>query len=247
MRVKKGDNGVPTRARALLAAWVALVAAPAQAAELSGRVRLDGAAPATRKVAVGVDNAICGTEKDREALLVDAKGGVMNAVVELIELPTSVKVTTGPAQAVVDQKACRFLPHIALVGKGGTVTFSNSDPLLHNVRVASLTESMNKVATLAGSVSKTFNTPGMHVLKCDFHSWMSAYVYVVESQFAALTDSTGAFTFKGLPAGSYRVRVWHEKLGVLTGHLTTGKKGELTYPPEAVKRPEARTQGPSEW
>jgi hypothetical protein len=38
---------------------------------------------------------------------------------------------------------------------------------------------------------------------------MSAYAGVVDHPWYAVTDATGAFTFKDLPAGEYTVEAWH--------------------------------------
>ena len=56
--------------------------------------------------------------------------------------------------------------------------------------------------------------PGMVSFKCDAgHTWMSAYVYVFDHPYFAVTDGEGKFTIKDVPAGKYELEVWHEPIG----------------------------------
>ena len=60
----------------------------------------------------------------------------------------------------------------------------------------------------------TFTAPEVMVrLKCDVHGWMSAYAGVLEHPYFAVTSGGGKFELKNVPAGSYTVEAWHEKLG----------------------------------
>jgi uncharacterized protein (DUF2141 family) len=60
--------------------------------------------------------------------------------------------------------------------------------------------------------------------KCDVHGWMNAYVGVLDHPFFAVTGEDGKFAIKGLPAGSYTVEAWHERLGATTQSVTLGAK-----------------------
>ena len=71
----------------------------------------------------------------------------------------------------------------------------------------------------------TFSTHEVMVpFKCDVHSWMSAYVGVLDHPFFAVTGADGAFELKGLPPGTYTIEAWHEKLGTQTQTVTIGAK-----------------------
>ena len=60
--------------------------------------------------------------------------------------------------------------------------------------------------------------------KCDVHNWMSAYVGVLDHPYFAVTHDGGTFELKDLPAGTYTVEAWHEKLGTQTQTVTLGEK-----------------------
>ena len=49
--------------------------------------------------------------------------------------------------------------------------------------------------------------------RCDVHGWMRAYANVVTHPFFAVTKDDGSFEIKGLPAGTYTIEAWHERLG----------------------------------
>jgi hypothetical protein len=59
-------------------------------------------------------------------------------------------------------------------------------------------------------------------LKCDVHPWMTAFVLVSSHPFFAVTGEDGKFTIANLPAGTYEVEAWHEKLGTQKSKVTVG-------------------------
>jgi len=57
-------------------------------------------------------------------------------------------------------------------------------------------------------------TPGVVKIVCEVHPWMSAYIVVSDHPYYAVTDVYGDYLIVDIPAGSYRLKVWHETLGV---------------------------------
>jgi hypothetical protein len=49
---------------------------------------------------------------------------------------------------------------------------------------------------------------------------MYAYANVVNHPFYAVTKEDGTFEIKGLPAGTYTIEAWHERLGTQTQQVT---------------------------
>jgi hypothetical protein len=61
---------------------------------------------------------------------------------------------------------------------------------------------------------------------CNIHPRMSAYVVAVPSPHHARPDAAGRFTLAGVPAGRYRVRVWHERARApFAQEITVGERG----------------------
>jgi plastocyanin len=116
---------------------------------------------------------------------------------------------------VIDQVNKRFVPRVSVVRTGTSVTFPNSDHIRHQVYSFSPAKTFS-LKLYAGSpqVEVVFDKPGLVVLGCNIHDTMIAFVGVVDSPyFGKITDS-GAITLD-LPAGRYRVRIWHPNLAAV--------------------------------
>lgn len=117
---------------------------------------------------------------------------------------------------VMDQKHLQFVPHVLVVQKGTTVDFLNSDPVGHNVFWPSVNRNRklaHNMGTWPQGVKKsfTFNALGVAPLLCNVHPEMSGYIIVVPTPYFALTDKSGAFEIKGIPAGHYTLKTWSEE------------------------------------
>jgi plastocyanin len=126
--------------------------------------------------------------------------------------PLNATPAAGHETAIIDQVDKRFAPRINVIRSGTVVTFPNSDHIRHQV----YSFSPAKIFTLklyAGSPSTpiVFDKPGLVVLGCNIHDRMVAFVGVVDTPYFAKTDAIGKAVFN-LPAGRYRLRVWHPSL-----------------------------------
>jgi hypothetical protein len=78
----------------------------------------------------------------------------------------------------------------------------------------------------------TFTVPEVLIpFKCDVHSWMYAYVGVVDNPYYAVTANGGKFELKTIPPGTYTIEAVHEKLGRQSQQVTLGEKDskEITF------------------
>lgn len=188
----------------------------ADVGSVSGKVTLKGAAPAVAKVTVSTDTAVCGAEYQPDEVVVGADKGIKYAVVRLV----GVKGTpVDPAKPVeLQQKGCRFNPHVVVMPKGGTLDILNDDGISHNLHTRSkLNPEINKAQPgFKKRMSQKFEDAEMVKVTCDIHTWMSSYVVVTDDGFVAITDASGAFKLPNVPPGNYKLEVWHEKLGTQT-------------------------------
>src|SRR2546425_4911506 len=90
---------------------------PRQAAggSIKGTVVLKGASPELRKLAVTIDQYVCGKEKSPEDLLVSPQGGIRNAVVWLDKAPAGAAGGALPSTTTMDPKECSFAPPAVIV------------------------------------------------------------------------------------------------------------------------------------
>lgn len=217
---------------------------------LAGRVVFEGTRPAPgviyKKGSADKDPSVCSKDADipREDLVVSEKNGVANVFVFLDKPPAGFKGAPPTDTIDFDQKNCRFLTHALFCQVGQTVRLLNSDAVLHNTRCVA-----NRNGTVNNSVGASDQT-GIKLLykkaerepfavKCDLHSWMSAYHLVLDHPFAAVSDADGNFEIKNLPAGNYQFKVWHErgdggKPGLLESKFKVAIKGG-DNPPVEIK------------
>lgn len=193
------------------------VAAPGAAqgkGAITGKVIFKGS-PSPGKLSVGKDREVCGDAKPDPSLLVGSDSGLRNAVVQIAGLGEGV---TPSKAAVVDQLKCEYVPHVSVIPAGATVTFKNSDGILHNIHtVSQINSPFNRAQPkFLKEIKETFNKPEIIGLRCDVHGWMTGWVVVTDNVFFGVTESDGAFNLTDVPAGKHNLEVWHEKLGSLT-------------------------------
>ncbi len=126
------------------------------------------------------------------------------------------KTFDAPSQHVtIDQKKMTFIPHVAVVLKGTTVEFLNSDAVGHNVYWPSVSGN-KKLAHNLGTWPKgqtksfQFNDLGSAALLCNVHPEMSGYVVIAPTPYFAVTNKEGEYEIKNVPDGHYTLKTWSE-------------------------------------
>jgi plastocyanin len=195
------------------------------AASIKGKVVFAGPVPASKKVDVTIDQYVCGKEKDSGDLLLSPQKELQNAVVWLENPPAGAAAPPQAAKVEMDQNGCVFIPRVVVVPAGGTVDFLNSDRLLHNIHATpKLNVSFNRTQPKSRTIPVTFAKPEIVKINCDLHSWMVGWVVVAANPYYAITGADGQFTFDNLPAGQYKLQIWHERLGTTQASITVGDK-----------------------
>ena len=64
---------------------------------------------------------------------------------------------------------------------------------------------------VGASESVVFDQPGIVTIGCNIHDWMVAYIAVLPTPYFAKTDASGAAALAALPAGRYRLEIWHPR------------------------------------
>lgn len=138
-------------------------------------------------------------------------GPVAGAVVSLHG--DALALSSAPRSAVIDQVRVQFAPRVSVVETGASVSFPNSDDVLHHVYSFSPAKRF-ELPLYSGRPSSpvVFDQPGVVVLGCNIHDQMIAYVVVLDTPVHAVTGADGVVALEA-PAGEYALQVWHERLG----------------------------------
>jgi len=177
-----------------------------------GVVRYDGPPPPAAKLTITKDQDVCGNDATDEQLVIGADGALANAVVSLSSVSRGKPFAEDAA--VLDQKRCRYAPHVLLVPAGAPIKVVNDDGILHNVHTYSRTNPPVNVAQpgFKKEITIELEEPESVPVKCDTHEWMSGVIVVMDHPYFAKTDDKGAFRLTDVPPGEYTLAAWHEKL-----------------------------------
>jgi len=130
-----------------------------------------------------------------------------------LETPAAVTTAARPVTVEIAITNKTYAPHVVVVPVGSTVRFPNHDPFNHNVFSVSEPNSFDLGLYGRGEAkSYTFEHPGLVRVYCNVHPRMVAYVLVMENRYYAQPGNDGSFAIENVPAGRYRLHVWHERI-----------------------------------
>ncbi|MDQ2924524.1 MAG: carboxypeptidase regulatory-like domain-containing protein [Acidobacteriota bacterium] len=210
------------------------------AGKVSGTIRINGKPPARVKIDMSMDPACAMTaaENDAEQYMV-SNGKLANVYVYIKAGAAPSKAPANSAPVVLDQKGCRYTPHVIALQQGGSVEFRNSDPTMHNVHTTPTAGGGNPVIDVSQSPmgqpqTRKFSQPEtMLPVRCNNHPWMNAFINIADTPYFAVSGADGSFTIGGLPPGNYTVAAVHEKLGEQDMQIVIPPKGaakaDFTY------------------
>jgi plastocyanin len=201
---------------------------------ISGTIKLAKKAPPRIEIDMAQDPA-CSLSADAnysEQYVV--KDGMVQNVFVYVKDGLGNRVYPAPSTPVVlDQKGCRYVPHVIGVQVGQPVEFTNSDPTMHNIHTTAETPVNPEVdisqPPKGGTTQRVFVKPELMVpVRCNNHPWMNAFINVSPNPFYAISDGDGHFEIRGLPPGTYTVVADHEVMGQQTMQVTVATKQTAT-------------------
>lgn len=144
----------------------------------------------------------------------DRAGKPLLDAVALLD-PANAKVAVKPmADVEVSQAKRQFAPRVTLITLGTKVTFPNFDTVRHHVFSFSPIKTFElKLYAGVPNAPITFDKPGVAVLGCNIHDNMAAWIVVADTPWFARSAANGKARIENVPAGNYRLRLWHAGLG----------------------------------
>jgi len=116
------------------------------------------------------------------------------------------------AHAEMIQKNKTFAPHVLAITLGTVVSFPNYDPIFHNA-FSNYDGQIFDIGLYPPGTTRAigFRREGVVRVFCNIHPTMSAVIVVLKSPYFAVSDKNGGFQIAGVPPGSYRIHVFHER------------------------------------
>lgn len=187
---------------------------------ITGTVKWSGTVPRPLTFPITKDTAVCDPEShkhtDLERLIVGPEGGVANTIVFLKDVSQGKAMDIPQPRRFLNQKQCRYEPHILLVPATTGLEMKSSDAVLHTVHMDGAATYNLPFPFTNQIVSRPMNTPGVVNLKCNGgHVWMNAEIMVVSHPYYSVTDESGKFKLTGVPPGQYEIVAWHEGWNVM--------------------------------
>jgi plastocyanin len=173
----------------LIALCLFLLAVPAHAEEIRGRVQL---------LARGGKGPARGSDVRQAVVYYEPAG------------PPAARPAQEPFEMVTRRK--ELVPRLLVIPRGSRVRFPNQDPILHNVFSVSSPNDFDLGLYRRGpGKEKRFGEPGLVRVFCNVHHDMVAYILVLDTPYHVSPDPGGEFVLTGLPRGKGKLTVWHEQ------------------------------------
>jgi plastocyanin len=199
------------------------------AGNVKGVVSLEGTTPKNEPIKMNADPVCVKANKDPQFQeTYEVKDGKLaNVFVYVKDGLGNYVFDTPTTPATIDQKSCRYHPHVFGMRAGQPLEIINSDGTLHNIHaMPKINAEFNTGQPIQGmKTTHVFDKKEVMIpFKCDVHGWMNAYVGVMDNPYYAVTDADGKFELKDLPPGTYTIEAWQEKLGPMTQTVTLAAK-----------------------
>jgi len=192
--------------RAVLAVFsVALLALPAHAGSISGKIRLAGVSSATSPQSAG----------QKETVVIWLEGAQDSKPPE-----TPVRIS---------QRNLQFAPEFVVAVKGQKIEMPNDDDVVHNVYSFTGQNQFNLGLYGKGEVKVvTLKETGIVDVFCSIHHQMHARVFVVPTRYFASSLPGHSFTLSDVPPGKYVLKAWHQRSRMMEKMIVVPANGTLS-------------------
>jgi hypothetical protein len=210
---------------------------PATAGTLKGVVRFAGKRPVRAAVDMSGDPACVEAHHGKAAdqsVVVNPNGTLANVFVYIKTGLEGKQFETPATPVALDQRGCWFQPRVIGIRTGQGLEVTNADPVTHSIHpLAQINREWNhSQGPGEAPLERKFLRPEVMIrVKCNIHSWMRAYIGVVDHPYFAVTGPDGSFEIHNVPPGEYVLEAWQETLGTQEQKVsvTPASRIDLSY------------------
>jgi len=205
----------------LLSAFILITDIASAGVAIKGKALYSAKFEPAPDIKTGKFKKACGAAVPDESLLVD-NSGLKNVVITL-----SGKNLNGESkEATLNQKKCRYEPHVLAMKKESTLLITSSDPINHNIHTYSFENDPVNVMFVPNQEAQEqdMDEPEIIKVECDLHSWMTAWIVVTDNSYFSITGKQGSYEIADVPPGKYTLTAWHESLGSIEKEVTIADK-----------------------
>jgi hypothetical protein len=182
---------------------------------ITGSVKWTGPRPPAATFSINKDQQVCDPDgqktRDLERLVIGPQGGVANTVVYLKHVSSGKAFAFPEVRRSLNQRHCRYEPHILLVPEKEALQLRSSDPVLHTVHMQGAASFNLPFPFVDRVVTHEMSYAGIADVRCNGgHTWMNAELFVAPHPYYAVTDESGNFMLNDVPPGEYELVAWHE-------------------------------------
>jgi len=126
----------------------------------------------------------------------------------------------------ISQKGATFIPHVTPIVVGTTIEWPNQDDIFHNVFSISEAKQFDLDLYKSPEVKRVpFDKAGRVDVFCSIHTTMNCVILVLENPWFAMSDAKGGYAITNIPAGTYTVKAWHERLPIVSKQVVVPTDG----------------------
>ena len=189
-------------------------------ASLTGSIIANGEVPKPRRYDMTADpvcGELTGDHVEVKDLLVNNQR-VLNTFIYLKSgEPLDKYSFEAPASEVVlEHRNCNYVPLVLGIRVGQKLSLVNGDQTIHNTHpTPKYNQEWNRSQGVGSApFVKTFRRAEQFIpFKDNQHPWERAMVGVFDHPFFAVSDEFGNYEIRGVPPGTYKLVVWHQRLG----------------------------------